>query len=154
VRAASAVTAVRISMVAVLVLGWVWVRLRSSLMISGRRNGSSARLAGAAPTSSRAIRHPWARARSTARSSPATSPVRSRSVSSITTDSPPAADRAAAAPGGGGALSAAASTLTNSSSVEGRWALTAPSNAAIRHAQSNSPNVPWARAAANNASGV
>jgi len=151
-RSACALTAVMMSATSMLVLAWT--RRRSSLMTSGCSNGSNARLAGSAPTSSSATRQPRARTPAAARRSPAGSAVRSRSVISMMIERSAAARRIAVASAGGGALTAGGSTLMNNSRVAGSRAVRAPRNAANRHAQSSSTSTPWSRAAANRASGV
>ena len=86
----------------------------SSLIRSGRTNGSTARVAGAAPTSSRATPQPARRAWATVASSRAGSPTRARSVTSTTTRSRPLARSMAALRSSGQATpNETGSALTN-----------------------------------------
>jgi hypothetical protein len=132
-----------------------WSRRMSSLIRSGRTNGSTARVAGAAPTSSRATPQPAWRAWATVASSRAGSPLRARSVTSTTTRSRPRPSSMAALRSSGQATpSETGSALTNRVSGGPSPPRTASVKAAARQAQSSSATRPARQAAPNRAAGV
>ena len=120
-----------------------WTSRRSSLITSGRTKGITARLAGSAPTSSRATPQPTARARATAPSRPAGSRATTRSVTSMTTRSRRSATSTTGHRSSGQATpSEAGSQLTNSRRAGSSSALAAAWNAAARQTQSSSATRP------------
>ena len=132
-----------------------WSRRMSSLIRSGRTNGSTARLAGAAPTSSRATPQPALRAWATVASSRAGSPATARSVTSTTTRSRPLASSTAGRRSSGQATPReTGSALTNRVNGGPSPQRAASANAAARQAQSSSATRPARQAAPNRAAGV
>jgi hypothetical protein len=131
-----------------------WSRRMSSLIRSGRTNGSTARLAGAAPTSSRATPQPALRAWATVASSRAGSPATARSVTSTTTRRRPSAESMADLRSSGQATPrVTGSALTNRVRGGTSPPRTASVKAAARQTQSSSATLPARQAAPNRAAG-
>ena len=120
-----------------------WSSRMSSLIRSGRTKGSTARLAGAAPTSSRATPQPAWRAWATVASSRAGSPATARSVTSTTTRRLARPSSMAGRRSSGQATpSDTGSALTNRVRGGPSPPRTAPVKAAARQAQSSSATRP------------